>query len=167
LPSSKEAAKGGGKQPRATQTANPFLEEEGQLVFDLNRSAVRQHFDGRYFQNRRGVLMKYVELEFKNLKVYLPADATLGDLTGKEIRPTSTGKKIEKVKAALEEFVLAVAGSLHDKLSKLPALQSPNQIELSFSVGFSAELDAWVIGGKAEQGIELKLIWSAPGKNGG
>lgn len=109
--------------------------------------------------------MNYLELKFKNVKVFLPANATESAVTQTQIRPSSAGAKIARLKTSLEELVFAVAGSVHEKLKRLPVSESPSEIELSFSVGFSAELDAWVIGGKAEQSIELKLVWSKTEKD--
>lgn len=111
-----------------------------------------------------GTTVDYVALKFKNVTAYLPADATLAISSGKGIKQTSAKDRIRNAKAQLEEFISAIAESIHQKLSRFPAGGTPSTIELSFTIGFSAELDAWVIGGKAEQGIELKLIWAGASK---
>lgn len=132
----------------------------------LRRNITNSSDPFSYIKLRRNEpTMDYVELNFKKVKAYLPADATLGASSGgKGIRKTSAKDKISKAKARLEELISGVAESMHEKLSHLPGGSAPSSIELTFTVGFSAELDAWVMGGKAEQGIELKLVWERAAK---
>jgi|LakMenE01Jun11ns_1017448.scaffolds.fasta_scaffold9824493_1 hypothetical protein len=62
-----------------------------------------------------------------------------------------------------DEFVTVIATivkELSEKLDDLPQNQKPDQIVLDLSIGLSQEMKLWVIGGKGEQKMNLKLTWA-------
>ena len=62
-----------------------------------------------------------------------------------------------------DEFVTVIATivkELSEKLDDLPQNQKPDQIVLDLSLGLSQEMKLWVIGGKGEQKMNLKLTWT-------
>jgi hypothetical protein len=56
--------------------------------------------------------------------------------------------------------IATIVKELSGKLDDLSQNQKPDQIVLDLSIGLSQEMKLWVIGGKGEQKMNLKLTWS-------
>jgi hypothetical protein len=78
-----------------------------------------------------------------------------------EIKPPDGISYTSSTKA--DEFLTVIATivkELSEKLDDLPQNQKPDQIVLDLSLGLSQEMKLWVIGGKGEQKMNLKLTWT-------
>lgn len=61
-----------------------------------------------------------------------------------------------KAKAAIKD----IAEDLANEFDSIRETAHAQQMEIEFSMGFSAEAKAWVIfGAKADSGLKVKLIW--------
>jgi hypothetical protein len=85
-------------------------------------------------------------------------------LNSSEKKFISAGKPLINAAKTFDEAMkpaMALAGGLASQIDSL--IMKPDNVELEFSLKFSAEVTAWVVTGTGEGTISLKLSWGKKG----
>lgn len=61
----------------------------------------------------------------------------------------------EKAKSTIKEM----AQDIGQELRQLTTTARPKQVELEFNMGFSASAGVWVVSGKGDCGLKVKMTW--------
>ena len=78
-----------------------------------------------------------------------------------EPRVAHTGVKqgLEKAYAKAKSSIFALAADLDEDVRNLPSDQGPKQIDVEFSLGFSTQVNGWVIGAESDSAVKIKFTW--------
>ena len=80
--------------------------------------------------------------------------------TGKGFKNTGVKEDIQGAYSKAKELITYIAEDLGKDLDKIREKSQVKQMEVEFSIGFSAEAKPWVIfGAKADSGLKVKLTW--------
>jgi hypothetical protein len=77
-------------------------------------------------------------------------------------RATQTTGVTEDLRQAYAKAKLAISEMAKDmgqELRQLAAATRPKQVELEFNMGFSATAGVWVVSGKGDCGLKVKMTW--------
>lgn len=107
-----------------------------------------------------------IQLELGPETIYIQTtldgeEVQIFDASGQpNVTRTGVHDQFEKVYEKAKTAILAMAMDLGRDIGKLPTENSPKQVDVEFSLGFSAQANAWVIGTKSESAFKIKFSWT-------
>ena len=84
---------------------------------------------------------------------------------GRQTVTTSVQDDIMTAYDNLKAVIGSIAEDIGQRLRSLTEEARPKQTEMEINLGFSGEANAWIVTGKAEAALKLKMIWE-PSENG-
>lgn len=81
---------------------------------------------------------------------------------GRQTKPTGLHDRIQHAYNEARTLILTIASDFATDLENLHHAHPPTGLELEFSLAFSAEAAAWVLTGKGETALKVKLTWENP-----
>ena len=99
-------------------------------------------------------------------KEYINSGSTKGIIpTGKETKETGIEENIQGAYSKAKSLIKNIAEDLGRELDSVRETAQVKQMEVEFSIGFSAEAKPWVVfTTKADSSLKVKLIWHADNK---
>ncbi|HLX84393.1 MAG TPA: CU044_2847 family protein [Terriglobales bacterium] len=79
--------------------------------------------------------------------------------SGRRTKTTSIEDQVARAYADAKETIAAIAKDIGTQLNDLTEGSRPGQVELEFSMGFSASAGVWVLTAKGESTFKVKMTW--------
>ena len=117
-------------------------------------------------QVQEGFVTQLIEVQIGGQSLYIQPQPVgdpieiLGDT--KEPRVAHTGVKhgLERAYTKAKSIILALAADFDKDVRNLPKGQGPTAIDVEFSLSFSAQANAWVIGAQSDSALNIKFTWT-------
>lgn len=85
----------------------------------------------------------------------------VGGMEGRATLQTGIEDKVEPVYAKIKNVVKEIATDFGTELKAIEKAVQPNEVEIEFQIGFSAQVGPiWLLGGKGESSMTVKMTWN-------
>lgn len=108
--------------------------------------------------------MQIIEETIGGAQVYIETMETGTEVIGEPQKGRRTGTtsiqgQIENVYARAKSVIRSIAADVGQDLTAIAGTARPASVEVEFNMGFSAQVDSWVLMGKGDVVLKVRIKW--------
>ena len=113
--------------------------------------------------------MKAVKETIGNISVLIETMEEIPEIVGRtdegpDIVDTGIEEELKEAYAKAKGVIKGIAEDIGTGLNAIQAEARPKHMEIEFTMGLSAEANAWIIGAKTEYVLKVKMTWEPGAK---